>query len=307
MGGALSTVNACVCGRGLVTINQKRYLHQDNIGEGGFSYVDLIEDAKSGTFFALKRIICHDKKAENEALEEVEYCRMFHHENIIPLVDHCIKNKGRLTEVWLVLPYYKRGTLYDEYQRLATKNEKIPKDRVLSLFLGSCKGVEAFHNHQPEALAHRDIKPGNVLITNEDVPVLMDLGSVAPARVTIRNAKEAQALQDLAAERCTMPFRAPELFQVPLHCIIDEKVDIWSLGCILFSLMYLEGPFDQVWLKKDSVALAVQNRNLPFPQTDLYPATYRNLVRRLMDVEPATRPNISWVIEHVEALINDNT
>ena len=34
-------------------------------------------------------------------------------------------------------------------------------------------------------------------------------------------------VQDLAAERCTMPFRAPELFQVPLQCTIDEKVDIW--------------------------------------------------------------------------------
>jgi len=35
----------------------------------GFSYVDMIEDAKSGDFCALKRIICHDKKAETEALQ----------------------------------------------------------------------------------------------------------------------------------------------------------------------------------------------------------------------------------------------
>lgn len=34
-------------------------------------------------------------------------------------------------------------------------------------------------------------------------------------------------MQDLAAERCTMPYRAPELFTVKLHSIVDEKVDIW--------------------------------------------------------------------------------
>ena len=34
-------------------------------------------------------------------------------------------------------------------------------------------------------------------------------------------------LQDLAAERCSMPYRAPELFQVDSYCKIDERIDIW--------------------------------------------------------------------------------
>ena len=33
--------------------------------------------------------------------------------------------------------------------------------------------------------------------------------------------------QDIAAERSTLPYRAPELFEVPSDCVIDEKVDIW--------------------------------------------------------------------------------
>ncbi len=39
--------------------------------------------------------------------------------------------------------------------------------------------------------------------------------------------------------------RAPELFAVPSHCDIDEKTDIWSLGCLLFALMYFKSPFDR--------------------------------------------------------------
>lgn len=52
-------------------------------------------------------------------------------------------------------------------------------------------------------------------------------GSAANARVEISNISDAQNLQDLAAERCSMPYRAPELFNVENHSTIDERTDIW--------------------------------------------------------------------------------
>lgn len=302
MGGSLGSLACGACGRTTLTINNKRYFFQNNIGEGGFSYVDLVESKRDGQFYALKRIVCHDKKAQDEALEEVEYCRQFHHENIIPLIDHCIVAKRHLTEVWLVLPYHKRGTLWDEYQMYSSKNEYIEPRRVLRLFYGICRAVEAFHKNSPTSLAHRDLKPANVLLTDDDVPVVMDMGSVAPARVEIKSFSQAQELQDLAAEKCTMPYRAPELFLVNVHTIIDEKVDIWSLGCILYSLMCREGPFDQAWIKKDSVHLAVQNRRLVYPKDQPYPDSFRYLVNDLLVLEPETRPNIDWTITQVEEL-----
>lgn len=53
------------------------------------------------------------------------------------------------------------------------------------------------------------------------------LGSVAPARVKVSGNQAAQTLQDIAAERCSMPYRAPELFNVESYCMIDERTDIW--------------------------------------------------------------------------------
>ena len=58
-------------------------------------------------------------------------------------------------------------------------------------------------------------------------PVLMDFGSTTPALVTISNMKEAQYLQDTAAERSSMCYRPPELFQVSSSCSLDERTDIW--------------------------------------------------------------------------------
>ena len=66
----------------------------------------------------------------------------------------------------------------------------------------------------------------------------------------------------------TLCFDIYLLFYISFYTNL-HRIVLQSLGCVLFSLMYLEGPFDQVWLKKDSVALAVQNKNLPFPANDM--------------------------------------
>jgi serine/threonine kinase 16 len=52
-------------------------------------------------------------------------------------------------------------------------------------------------------------------------------GSVATARVQVCGTQAARTLQDLAAERCSMPYRAPELFNVESYCMVDERTDIW--------------------------------------------------------------------------------
>ncbi len=50
---------------------------------------------------------------------------------------------------------------------------------------------------------------------------------MATARVEIKTYSDAQKLQDDAAERCSMTYRAPELFCVKNPSTIDEKIDIW--------------------------------------------------------------------------------
>lgn len=51
--------------------------------------------------------------------------------------------------------------------------------------------------------------------------------------IQVRGTREAMTIQDWAAQRCTISYRAPELFNVESHCIIDERTDIWVKPCIL--------------------------------------------------------------------------
>lgn len=75
-------------------------------------------------------------------------------------------------------------------------------------------------------------------------PILMDLGSVAPSPIPVPSQSVALQIQDTAAEHSTMPYRAPELFDVRTGTVIDTKSDIWSLGCTLFACLVGKSPFE---------------------------------------------------------------
>jgi serine/threonine kinase 16 len=138
-------------------------------------------------------------------------------------------------------------------------------------------------------------------------PVLMDFGSVVRARKYISTRQEALELQDLAAEQSTMPYRAPELFDVKTGSTIDEKVDIWSLGCTLFALLYGHSPFEpptESSLVGDSIALAVTQGAFKFPEAGGYVDWgAKEVVRKCLVVDPGLRPNVREVRIFVEDII----
>ncbi|NXD63690.1 STK16 kinase, partial [Eolophus roseicapillus] len=288
----------CVCSRGTVSLGGARYLLLHRLAEGGFSYVDLVEGLRDGRFYALKRILCHDKEDHQAALHEVEMHGLFDHPNILPLVAHCMVEKGAKHEAWLLLPYVKGGTLWSEVEALRKKGTFMPEQRILLILHGICRGLQAIHS---KGYAHRDLKPTNVLLDEDDRPVLMDLGSMNRARIEVNNSREAMAIQDWAAQRCTISYRAPELFTVPSQCIIDERTDIWSLGCVLYCMMFGEGPYDAIFQKGDSVALAVQNP-ITVPSTTRYSAALQRLLFSMMTVNPQERPSINDILHQLEGL-----
>ncbi|XP_053554168.1 serine/threonine-protein kinase 16 isoform X2 [Bombina bombina] len=287
----------CICSRASLTIENKRYHFVQKLGEGGFSYVDLVEGVHDGRFYALKRILCHDREDRKEAMHEVEMHRLFNHPNILHLEAHCMIEKGSKWEAWLLLPFVE-GTLWNEIETLRDKNAFLSEERILHILHGICLGLKAIHD---QGYAHRDLKPTNVLLEDDDRPILMDLGSMNHARIEVNGSRQAMAVQDWAAQRCTISYRAPELFNVNSECVIDERTDIWSLGCVLFSMMFGEGPYDMIFQKGDSVALAVQN-NLSIPSNNRYSRELESLLSSMMVVNYQNRPYISVVISQLEAI-----
>ncbi|KAI9057253.1 other/NAK protein kinase [Trametes sanguinea] len=152
--------------------------------------------------------------------------------------------------------------------------------------------------------AHRDLKPGNIMISDENQPILMDFGSTMKARIKIENRSQALLQQDIAAEQSTMAYRAPELFDVKTGITLDEKVDIWSLGCTLYALAYSHSPFEntQTTEQGGSIAMAVMGAQYKHPPS-AYSQGLRNLIDRMLKVNPKDRPDIHEVIRMTEEVM----
>ncbi|XP_075216044.1 serine/threonine-protein kinase 16 isoform X2 [Lycorma delicatula] len=224
----------CLCTKDVITVNSKKYYVLEQLGEGGFSVVLLVENVRTKKRFAVKKIICHSIDDQKLAIDEVNYHKVLDHPNILQCLDSTVQGVAdpvlnSTSEVLLLLPYYPKGTLARELEIRFKNKQYLEVNDILRIFLQVCEGLKALHEAKPVPLAHRDLKTANILLDVDYSPVIMDLGSVAPASMKICGSSEAQKLQDTASERCSMPYRAPELFNVESYCMIDQRVDIWEL------------------------------------------------------------------------------
>ena len=152
-------------------------------------------------------------------------------------------------------------------------------------------------------------------------PILMDLGSLAPSPTPITSRSLALAVQDTAAEHSTMPYRAPELFDVKTGSVIDTKVDIWSLGCTLYACLVGKSPFEARSEETGgSLSICVLGGDWRFPDERQQngkgktggPPTpsdggisenVKEVVKKCLRVEAAERPDIDELITIVEDVV----
>ncbi|KAL9637436.1 MAG: hypothetical protein Q9164_002187 [Protoblastenia rupestris] len=191
------------------------------------------------------------------------------------------------------------------------------------------RSQEGVGDGEIRAYAHRDIKPGNIMISDTGTtPILMDLGSLAPSPTPITSRSLALQVQDQAAEHSTMPYRAPELFDVKTGTVVDTKVDIWSFGCTLFACLVGKSPFEMRSEETGgSLSICVLGGDWRFPDegrgkdkgkgkgngqangtSDAGNAEgisdkVKEVVRKCLRVEPTERPDIDELIRVIEDVV----
>ncbi|KAG5962349.1 hypothetical protein E4U57_007119 [Claviceps arundinis] len=149
----------CFPGSPTLKINRRSFKILRLLGEGGFSYVYLVEDTTSHQLFALKKIRCpFGAESVQQAMREVEAYRLFAHiPSIISAVDHAVATErgaaaaddDACKTVYVLLPYYRRGNLQDMINANLVNHGSFPERHLMMLFLGVCKALRAMHEYKP--------------------------------------------------------------------------------------------------------------------------------------------------------------
>jgi tRNA A-37 threonylcarbamoyl transferase component Bud32 len=205
-----------------------RYTLERKLGQGGMATVYLAHDLKHDRRVALKVLHAELAAAVGGArfLTEIRTTANLQHPHILPLFDSG-EAEGFL---YYVMPFVEGESLAE---RLARAN-RLPVDDVLRIALDVTEALQHAHEH---GVVHRDVKPGNILLSGGQA-LVADFGIALALRAV---ADERRTQSGLSPG--TLPYMSPE--QKRADRDLDGRSDLFSLGSVLYEMLTGTLPFER--------------------------------------------------------------
>lgn len=203
---------------------------------------------------------------------EVAIMKLIEHPHIMQLYD-IWENR---TEIYLVLEYVDNGELFDHISH----SGYLPEEEAIKYFRQLLSAVGYCHQFN---ICHRDLKPENILLTRDNDIKIADFGMAALQ----------QHPEHRLVTSCGSPhYAAPEVIRaVPYR---GDKVDIWSMGVILYATLSGRLPFDNPSLPR----LLAEIQKGHYRMASIIRPDAADLIRRMLQVDPRDRLSINQIWRH---------
>uniref|UniRef100_A0A669CQQ2 Cyclin-G-associated kinase n=1 Tax=Oreochromis niloticus TaxID=8128 RepID=A0A669CQQ2_ORENI len=271
------------------------------IAEGGFAFVYEAQDMSSGKDYALKRLLSNEEEKNKEIIQEVCFMKKLSgHPNTVQFCSAASISKEESDTgqaEFLILTELCKGQLVDFIKRVEQK-APLSCDTVLKIFYQACRAVQHMHKQKPPVI-HRDLKIENLLISNQGTIKLCDFGSattVSHYPDYSWSAQKRSMVEDEITRNTTPAYRTPEMIDLYSNFPINEKQDIWALGCILYLLCFKQHPFE------DGAKLQIVNGKYSMPQNDVKYTVYHDLIRSMLKVNPEERLSITELVNQLQEI-----
>ncbi|MBI2060513.1 MAG: protein kinase [Nitrospirae bacterium] len=242
-----------------------RYQKNEILGRGGMGVVYRALDKILNRTVALK-VLADDLKKDPEAIEqlmrEARAAAALNHPNVVTIYD-----AGRENEQYFIVMEYVEGTLL---KSLIKRTGPLNVQECLPILRQLCQGLAYAHGRQ---IVHRDIKPGNVMITADKTVKIMDFGL----------AKKLGQSHTKSTVMGTPYYMSPEQVE---GAETDHRSDIYSLGATLFEILAGRPPFTDG-------DVPYHHRHSPPPDPTLFatelPSEWSAVILRCLEKDPARR------------------
>jgi eukaryotic-like serine/threonine-protein kinase len=232
-----------------------RYELDGVVGRGGMAEVYRARDIRLDRIVAIKTLradLARDQIFQARFRREAQSAASLNHPSIVAVYDTGEDMASGLPVPYIVMEYVDGRTVRD----LLQEGHRLLPERSLEIIDGVLRALD--YSHQA-GIVHRDIKPGNVMVTrNGDVKV-MDFGIA-------RAMSDAQATMTQTAQVIgTAQYLSPEQARGER---VDSRSDLYSTGCLLYELLTGRPPFTG----DSPVAIAYQHvRENPVPPSRVDP------------------------------------
>ena len=249
------------------------YKIQKKLGEGGFGIVYLVE--KDNKQYALKQCKVKLNKDEIDQYKKIiDILSKINNANLIKYYN--LSMKGNTLN--LLMEYGGDMDLKKFIKSYKNKSELIDEDIIIDIILQICKGLKEIHKNK---IIHRDLTPDNIFIDN-NYKIKIGYFGVSKITTTLNKYTKSQIGKTY--------YIAPEILKGTEY---NNKVDIYSLGCIIYELFTLNEYYIDKLDEKDCKI-----------NTEIYNSKYQELIDLLLKKDYHERPNIEEVIEYIIRNIN---
>src|SRR5262245_58608844 len=253
-----------------------RYELDGIVGRGGMAEVFRARDIRLDRIVAVQTLrddLARDQTFQARFRREAQSAASLNHPSIVAVYDTGEDMVGPTPVPYIVMEYVDGRTLRD----LLRDDRRLLPERALEITDGVLRALDYSHRN---GIVHRDIKPGNVMLTRTGEVKVMDFGIA-------RAVSDAQATMTQTAQVIgTAQYLSPEQARGER---VDARSDLYSTGCLLYELLTGRPPF----LGDSPVAIAYQHvRENPVPPSRLdpeIPPWADSIVLRAMAKDPAQR------------------
>ncbi len=200
------------------------------LGRGSFGLVFLAEDVRLARQVALKLLARAGLESDRErALFEREagIASRLDHPGICTVFD--VGRHGIWT--WIAMRYIPGETLAE---RLTAPSDRLTLREILTMIEKVARALDVAHE---TGVVHRDVKPGNIMVTPDGEPIVVDFGLA-------RDRSIGAPTLTLSGEATGTPaYMSPEQID-SARGVVDHRTDVWSLGVTLYEAVTGERPFD---------------------------------------------------------------